>query len=552
MLAKEEILILLKKVLDEMGIKDVKISLDHPAIEVHGDYSTNVAMTIFANKELRIKNQEYKNPFELAQKIADKFIIHNSQFIILERVEAVKPGFINFFISEKYLQEEVVKIINEAENYGSSELGKGKKVQVEFISANPTGPLTLGNGRGGFTGDAIANVLEKAGFGVDREYYVNDMGVQVGWILGASMRKALGYQVAAKEDTKFYSGKYVEELAKRLKGYEGFPSNWTRAGEEAAKIILNEMIKKSIGKMKIGHGKGFDEYFHESSLYKNAKMVKEVRKQLQDKGLLYEKDGATYFKTTKFGDDKDRVIIKKNGIATYFFSDILHKAYIMGGKYDKLVLLLGADHHGYKARLQAAMEAFGYDDRLRMIIVQLVRLIKDGEEVKMSKRSGTYVTLDELIDEVGVDAARYFFISYAPNSHMGFDIDLAKKKANDNPVFYIQYAHARISSILRKAEDIEYQTVSTQYLDTESELSLIRKLIKFPELVIEISESLDVYRLTIYAIEIADAFHKFYELERVISEDENLTKARLALVKATQNVLRNTLFLLGITAPEKM
>ncbi len=501
----------IKKILEKAVGQDAKV--EYPASPEHGDYSSNVALVA------------KKNPEEVIAKIGESKMF--------EKVEQ-KDGFINFFIGKEHLQNQVSKILREKDRFGSLALGRGKKVQVEFISANPTGPLTLGNGRGGFCGDVLANVLEKAGYRVEREYYLNDRGEQI---------KKLGHSVMADEEA-VYKGKYIEELAEKIKG-----RNAEAVGEVASQKILEEMIKPTVKKM----GIEFDNWFSESSLYEKGKVDKALE-ELKSKGLTFEQEGALWFKSTKFGDDKDRVLVKKDGEKTYFAPDVAYTKDKFDRGFDKLIWFLGADHYGYIKRIQAVVEALGHQkEQAVFIVMQLVRLLREGKEVRMSKREGVYVTLDELIDEVGLDATRWFFLSRSPNSHLNFDLDLAKEQSDKNPVYYVQYAHARICSVLAKSGIRNPKSESLRLLSYSSELKLIKQLIKLPEVIEDTARDYQVQRLPKYVTDLATAFHKFYTDCRVIDEKEpELTQARLALASAVQIVLKNTLFLMGISAPEKM
>jgi arginyl-tRNA synthetase len=502
---REEIEKLIKKAVKNLYKKEVKVRVERPTEAVYGDYATNVAMAL------------KKNPQEIANTIkAD----------IFEKVE-VKNGFINFFISKKYLQQKIESILKEKDKFGSLKIGKGKKINVEFISSNPTGPLHIGNGRGGFYGDVLANVLDKAGYKSFREYYVNDMGRQIE-ILKNSLE---GRQPA-------YPGPHIENLKKRK----------IRDVEKAIKIILEEYIKPVIERI----GIKYDKWFFESELYKK-KEVDEILNFLKKNNLIYEKEGATWFKSTKFGDDKDRVLIKKLEKETYFLSDIAYLKNKFERGFDFLILFLGAEHHGYTPRLKAAAKALGYNsDNVKPIIMQLVKLFERGKEVKMSKRTGIYVTLDELIDEVGKDVARFFFLARSSGSHLNFDLDLAKQQSEKNPVYYIQYAHARICSIFKKTKNIKPKAKNLELLKHSSELALMKQLIRLPEIVEDASKDYQVQRLPQYAIDLATIFHQFYRDCRVISDNKELAQARLSLVLATKIVLKNTLDLMGISAPEKM
>lgn len=464
--------------------------IEKPGEKTHGDYSTNVAM-ITAGK---------KNPREVAEKLVDK-IKGNKMF---KKVEIAGPGFINFFISKEYLQKELERILKEKS--GKLNIGKNKKINIEFISANPTGPLTLGNGRGGFGGDVLSNVLEKAGYDVTREFYIND------------------------------HGKQVADLA------EGLYKGETRTASQIQKANRKTITKD----LKIN----MDVWFSEKSLYK-SKEVDKVLVLLKKKKLIYEKDNALWFKSTRFGDDKDRVLVRENGVETYFASDIayLKNKFDRGNK--KLIIFVGADHYGYVKRMESAVEALGYKkEQLEFIVFQLVHLLEGKKEVRMSKRAGTYITVNELINEVGLDATRFFFLQRGANSHLNFDLKLAKEKSQKNPVYYVQYAYARMSGILRKAKIKPSKDFAL--LEKEEELDLIKQLIRFEEVIKDTAKDYQIQRIPQYAIELAESFHRFYQRCQVVSEDKELSSSRLSLVSATQIVLKNTLELMGISSPEKM
>jgi arginyl-tRNA synthetase len=488
----------------------------------HGDYSTNVALIL--SKRIN------KNPIETASLIKEKIKSN-----IFEKVEVVN-GFINFYLSEKYLQEQVGVILKEKDKFGNLKIGGNKKINVEFISANPTGPLTLGNGRGGFGGDVLAKVLEKAGYKVSREYYINDTGAQI---------IKLGHSVIGDEEA-VYKGEYINDLRKKLLESRTLQYSAEQIGEKAGKIILEKMIKPSVKKM----GIEFDVWFSEKTLYKN-KEVDKVISELTKKGFVYENEGALWFKSSELGDDKNRVLVRADGIKTYFASDIAYLRNKFKRGFGKLIIFLGADHYGYVARLKAACHALGYEkENINAIVLQLVKLFENGKEVRMSKRTGIYVTIDELIDEVGLDVARFFFLQRSLNTHFNFNMDLAKERSDKNPVFKVQYAYARINSIFSKTKIKPKQNL--ELLKEESELELIKQLVKFPEIIAETACDYQLQRLPSYAMELADSFHKFYEKCRVIAEDKKLTEARLSLLLAVKIVLKNTLELMGISTPEKM
>lgn len=530
---KKELEIIIKEaVLGLFKIEQVDFAVEHPAVEKFGDYTTNAAMVLA--KILK------KKPMEIAEslKLGFRNLKKPSFEDAFEKIEAVEPGHINFYLSQKYLQNKIAEINEQKENFGNSETGKGEKIHLDFVSANPTGPVTLGNGRGGTLGDALANVLGKTGHKVWREYYVNDFGNQI---------KVLGHSIL-KDSEAQYKGDYIDELSKRVSGTDPF-----EVGQGAAKIILEEIVKPSMKKI----GIAFDEYFSEKSLH-NSGAVEKVFEEFLEKDFLYEKDGAVWFRAEKFGDEKDRVVRKSTGEVTYFGGDIAYHRNKFERGFSRAIDVWGADHHGDVKRVMGAVEALGYGGKLTIIINQLLKVIKDGKEFRMSKRKGTYVSIDDLLEEAGKDAVRFFFLMYSNDTHMTFDLDLAKERSEKNPVFYVQYAHARICSIIRKAKEANYELETMNYenldlLKNEKELGLIRELNKFPELVEEISESYEVHKLPHYAIKLADKFHSFYNACRVIdAEKPKLSKARLNLINAVRIVLAETLRLMGVNAPEKM
>lgn len=486
---------------------------------VHSDYASNVALVL--------AKKVSKNPMEIAEDIKGK--IEGNK--IFEKVEVAKPGFLNFFISEKYLQNEINKILKEKEKYGNSNLGKKQKINIEFISANPTGPLTLGNGRGGFGGDVLSNILTKTGYKVFKEYYINDIGAQI---------VKLGHSVL-KDSEAVYKGEYINQLKKSCKGTDP-----EIIGKTAGKIILEKMIKPSVKKM----GIKFDNWFSETKLYKNNEVDK-VIKELTKNGFTYESEGALWFKSKNLGDDKDRVLIRSDGIKTYFSSDIAYLQNKFQRGFNKIIIFLGADHYGYVARLKAACHALGYKkEDVNTIILQLVRLFENGKEIRMSKRTGTYITIDDLIDEVGLDVVRFFFLQRSLNTHFNFNMDIAKEKSEKNPIFKVQYAYARINSIFKKTKT--KPKVNLELLKAKEELELIKKLVKFSEIIEDTAKDYQLQRLANYAIELAESFHKFYENCKVVSENKKITEARLSLIQATKIILKNILDLMGISAPEKM
>lgn len=513
---------------DWLDFETPEISVEYTKNEQFGDYTTNLAMTLARDVK--------KNPMEIAQALS-LAASHQSLDGLFEKVEVAQPGYLNFYLSKKYLQEAVRKVADEKSAFGNSQIGKGIKINNEFISANPTGPLHLGNGRGGFYGDSLSRVLKKSGFEVTNEYYVNDAGEQV---------EKLGHSVL-KDEEAVYGGEYIEELNKKYSEI----SNVREAGEKAASYILENIIKKTTEeKMEIA----YDVWMSEKSLYDDGYVDKAIGR-LKEKGLTFEQDGALWLRTTDFGDDKDRVLVKSSGIKTYFASDCGYILNKMERGFGKIIESWGADHHGYIARFESAARALGFEGDLRFLIVQMVKLVKDGKEVRMSKRAGNVVYIDDLIAEIGHDVTRFFFLVYSPDTHMNFDLGLAKEKSQKNPVFYVQYAHARICSILAKADSIAniHDGADLSLLANEKEMSLIKELNKFPELIEEISLSYDVHKLPHYAIKLADKFHSFYDACRVIDEENiELTKARILLILSVKIVLGETLRLIGVSAPEKM
>jgi arginyl-tRNA synthetase len=541
----------LKKAVEELGYDSSDTLLSISPNPDFGDYSTNGALQLAKQKSEKGKQpaspsaKRGESPQEIAKEILEK--LGKPEY--LEKTEIAGPGFINFFIKPEAVSKQVQEILQKGEDFSKNNHGENQKIQVEFISANPTGPLTLANGRGGAVGDALANVLETSGFKVDREYYFNDSGNQVR-ILAESVKAAAG-KVSPQEN--HYQGDYVKELAEKFKDDLGMDSQ--ELGHKLAVYLMEHEIKPALERF----GLEYDEFYSEASLYGEGGKIDQALKLLEEKGVTYEKDGALWLKSSQFGDEKDRVLVTSEEARgrrepTYITPDIAHHIDVLSRGYAKRINILGADHHGYVKRLLAAMDAAGLVGKVDIILLQFVRLFKDGREVRMSKRAGTYVTLDELLDAVGKDVARFFFLMYAPDSHIDFNLDLARERSNKNPVFYVQYAHARMSNILEKAGDQKPEAgADFSLLTSKEELRLIKHLAGLPELVEEISLSYQVQRLTIYAITLADLFHKFYETHRVLNaENEQVSAARLALVEAAKNILAQTLKLMGISAPQRM
>jgi arginyl-tRNA synthetase len=497
-------------------------TVEIPENKEYGDYATNIALIL--------AKQQGKNPVELAREIISKSEIRNSK--LFEKIEVAGPGFINFYLKQEFLREQIKEILKQGKKFGKIDIGNNKKVQVEFISSNPTGPLTVANGRGGPMGDALANVFEAAGYKIEKEFYVNNAGVQIG---------ALGHSIL-KDDQAQYKGDYIEKLSERIKEKEPY-----KIGQEAAKIIVEEMIKETTDKL----GIKYDKWFFESDLHKKD-LSKKIIKLLKKQNLLYEKEGATWFKSTNFGDSRDRVLIKKDRNKTYLANDIAyHYNKFKERKFDRVINIWGADHHGDVPGLMAGVEAIGYKGKLEIILHQFITILEKGEKVKMSKRLGIFIPLDELLDAVGPDVVRFFFLMHSADRHMDFDLDLAKEKSDKNPVYYVQYAYARINSILRKAKT-HFSEERLDLLKHQSEKELIKCLVKLPEIIEDTAQDYQVQRLPNYAIELATAFHRFYTECQVLGEEKDLEKARLSLVMATKFVLFNVLDLMGISKPEKM
>lgn len=535
---------LIKDALLEAKKAHAWVDFEMPEIEISqtkgeqfGDYTSNIALVLAGKIGI--------SPMKIGEILSQVANYQSSEQDQFKKIEVVAPGYLNFHFSNEFLQNVVKKINLEKENFGNSEIGKDIKVNNEFISANPTGPFTVGNGRGGFYGDALSKVLRKAGFDVTSEYYVNDAGGQI---------EKLGHSIL-KDEEAVYSGKYIDELNVKY----GKLENLREVGKFGALDILENIIKKTASeKMKIT----FDVWMSEQSL-KDDGFDQRAIGLLKKNGLTYELDGALWLKTTAFGDDKDRVLIKKDGVNAYMAGDCGYMLSKIERGYGRLVMGLGADHHGYVSRLKAVATALGFKGEFHIIISQMVRVIKDGKEVRMSKRAGNVINMDDLIDEIGHDVTRFFFLMYSPDTHMNFDLGLAKERSSKNPVFYVQYAHARISSILEKFQisnfkiqtnsKLEIQNYNLELLTHEKELSLIKELNRFPALVENIAESYEVHKLPQYAIRLADKFHSFYDACRVIDQDNlELTKARLFLTNSARIVLAETLKLIGVDAPEKM
>ena len=523
-----------------------EVIMEHPQNPEHGDYASSLP--------LKLARVTGSNPLTIANDIA-AFIAHTDE---IERAVVSPPGFINFILSADWLTGQVNSILEAGEAYGNIELGHDKRVQIEFVSVNPTGPLHVGHGRGAILGSTLSNALTAAGYQVEKEYYINDAGNQIDAFyrsLYARYQQCLGNEAEMPEDG--YFGQYMVELAREIADQKG--DKFRNLPEAEAIEQLGQVgLEKMIGQIKADlerMGVTFDVWFNESSLYKNGQ-YDDVMSLLKQGGHISEKEGATWFVTTALGEDKDNVVIRSDGSPTYFATDIAyHYDKFLKRRFDTVINIWGADHMGHVSRMKAVVGALGIDpEKLKIIISQMVTLRRGGEIVRLSKRSGDIVSLRELIDEVGADVCRFFFLSRSADSQMDFDLELAKKQSADNPVYYVQYAHARIASILRLAQErgIDYRDGDVSLLTTEPELTLIRKMLLLPELVETIATTLEPHHLTYYAQDLATVFHSFYKQCRVVSPDEALTKARLKLVEAAKIVLSRTLHLMGMTAPEQM
>lgn len=523
-------------------LKDIEIQFTTPSLEIHGDLSTNAAMLL--TKTLK------KNPREIASQIISA-LDYDSQ--IIRKIEIAGPGFINFFFQPKYIPSIVKKIISDI-NYGRSNKFNGQRVIVEFVSANPTGPLTVGHGRNAVIGDTVANLLEWVGYNVDREYYFNNAGRQMRVLADSVKHRYLelcGEKIEFPED--YYQGEYIKEIAQHL--FDEFGSSLQneqpegKFKERAEKEIFNN-IESTLQRLNIK----FDNFFNERDLYDKNKIDQTIDA-LKSKGLTYEKDGALWFKLTELGNEQDKVIIKSTGEPTYRLPDIAYHVTKFERGYDLCVDLFGSDHSATYPDVLAGVKALGYDsEKIKVLIHQFVTILENGEIVKMSTRKANYITLDELIDEVGKDVVRYFFIMRSMTSHLNFDLDLAKKHSDENPVFYLQYAYARISSILRMVEKerLKDNTEHLELLSRDAEQKLLKKLYLFKEEIIDSALNFEPHKIAVYLEELAAKFHKFYTECRIIGSEKNLAEARISLIKAVQTVLYNGLSILGVSAPEKM
>lgn len=525
------------------ALKDITISFDVPKSTDHGDLSSNAAMLL--TKVLK------KNPRVIAQEIIDSLNLDSS---VIAKTEIAGPGFINFFFTLEYTSKIIKEILDKKENFGKSDKYKGKKANVEFVSANPTGPLTVGHGRNAVVGDTVANLLEWIGYEVDREYYFNNAGRQMR-VLGDSVKlrylEILGDKIDFPED--YYQGDYIKDIAQQL-----FIKYGDKLRVEEPESIFKDTaeqeifldIKKSLNNLSIEH----NIFFNENTLYEDGK-IEELLRVFKEKNLSFEKDGAVWLKLSELGQAEDKVIVKNTGEPTYRLPDIAYHSVKLDRGYDLLIDLFGSDHNATYPDVMAGLKAIGYDSsKVKVMIHQFVTIMDGGEVVKMSTRKANYITLDELNHEVGKDVVRYFFNMRNVNSHMVFDLAVAKKQSDENPVFYLQYAHARISSILRRVKE-EQLEVSIEHLDLltqDDEQSLLKVLHYFKEEILNSAENLEPHKLCTYLYDLAGAYHRFNRSCRILSTEKNLAEARLALAYATMIVIKNGLSILGVSAPEQM
>lgn len=527
-----------------------KFIIEKPADKKNGDFSSNIAMA-----GARAYHQA---PRAIAEAIVKNFSFDDGY---IDRCEIAGPGFINFYLSDKYYSEILKDVVESGDSYGRSDYGEGKRILVEFVSANPTGPMHIGNARGGAIGDCLASVLDAAGYDVQREFYINDAGNQIekfATSLEVRYLQECGRDIELPEDA--YHGADITAHARNFFAqvgdkYADCDSQERRDALVAYALPKNiEGLEADLGKYRIK----YDKWFKESTLH-NDGSVKAIIDALKEKGVTYELDGALWFKASEFGNDKDIVLIRANGIPTYIVPDIAyHYNKLVTRGYDKAIDVLGADHHGYIPRMKAALTALGIDaDRLDIVIMQMVRLVSNGETIKLSKRSGKAITLNTLLEEVPIDAARFFFNLREPNSHFDFDLELAAKQSSENPVYYVQYAHARICSIIKKAkeEGIDISNVDDSVLNrlcTDEERELISHLAGLTDEIINAAKIYDPAKITHYVIELATLFHKFYNAHRVVTDDRELTQARLYLCTAVKNTIKNILVMLKVDVPESM
>ena len=524
-----------------------EIVVEKPKDEKMGDFSTNIAMTL--------ARSERKNPKMIAESVV-RYLKNGD----LSQVEIAGPGFINLKMSHEFFLQRLKNVVKQGDDFGQTDVGQGTKVLIEFVSANPTGPLHVGHGRGAAVGDALARILKKSGYDLSTEYYINDVGNQMNF-LGRSTwlryRELLGEAIEFPDD--HYRGEYIKDIANEIVKQKG--NEFLNKPEEECLPFFRKFAKdnilKGIQKDLTEFRVNFDNWFSEQSLYDDSSVEKAIE-WLKGKGHIYEKDGAVWLKSSAFNDDKDRVIVKKTGEKTYFCSDIAYHQNKINRGFKKIINLMGADHHGYVPRMEAVLEAMGYDKKIfKILLIQFVSLLRAGEKVSMSTRAGEFETLKDVVSEVGVDVARYYFLMRSSDTHLDFDLELAKQETSENPVFYIQYAHARICSIFRTAGEKgvvwnRSNEVDLSLLVEGEEFGIIRAVLAFPEIVEKSARALEVHRISHYLLDMVSRFHGYYSRHRVISDDKALTLARLFLLDAIRITIRNGFELMGISSPEEM
>ena len=534
-----------------------EVEIQEPKARMHGDFSTNIAMVMASSQKMAPK------------KIAESILYHiNDESRILLKTEIAGPGFINFYVRQSAWYPVLSRIYEEGERYGSLNIGKGDKIQVEFVSSNPTGPLHVGHGRGAAVGDSVGNILSFCGYDVQKEYYINDSGRQIN-TLGLSVfyryRELFGEKIEFPDTC--YQGDYIRDIAIKIKEINGDKfitknekPDERKAEEKAVSYCAKLAAKEILAGIRLdldSFGVRFDQWFSEQSLYDSG-MVDSVINEFKKKKIIYENAGALWFKTSDFGDEKDRVVIKKNGEKTYFASDIAYHQEKYERGFNRVIDVWGADHHGYIPRMSASVQASGRDkNQFHVILVQLVNLLRGGEPVAMSTRAGEFVTLRDVINEVGSDAARFIFLTRHYDSPLDFDLEIAKKKTSDNPVYYVQYVHARISSIVRKAAEKDTGDNITDdqaiaMLTQREEVELMKALARYPETIKNSAKLMEPHRITFFLMNIASLFHSYYNKHRVLTNDPVLSQGRLYLITAVRKVIRNGLTLLGVSAPERM
>jgi arginyl-tRNA synthetase len=547
---KKDVVKIVKEALLSLGVSPLpEIEVEVPRIESHGDISTPVAMGL--SKQLR------KAP----KKIAEEIVSSIRQKEVFTKIEIAGPGFINFTFSSEYLYSSLMRLLAGDRAALRADVGQGRHVLVEFVSANPTGPLHIGHARGAAVGNALCNLLEESGFAVEREYYINDAGRQIrllGMSVHAKYQQLLGVDTAFPEEG--YRGEYVDEEAEALRAEAGGKYRDMSFIDCESEITswaygrMMELIRRDIASFNI---RDFTNWVSEKSLYERNEVAAAIA-YLKEKGFMYEKDGALWFRSTDFTDDKDRVVIKSDGEYTYFASDIAYHKDKLDRGFDIIVDIWGADHHGYIPRIESVMKAFGYDSsKFRVILVQMVNLLKHGTPFQMSKRAGNFVTLGDVVDLVGADTTKFIFLTRKSDSHLDFDIEVVTAQSAENPVYYVQYANARINSIFANAREkgIDIEGVvgtGMSVLDKNEEIALIKKLLSYPMVLEGAARAYEPHRITFYLQDLAGAFHSFYHKYKVITDDSETTAARLSLCRAIRIVLGDALTILGVTAPEKM